>query len=57
MKQAGANFQINIYSGAKHGFTNPGADAHHMPPVSYNEQADHRSFAAMRDFLAEVFAK
>ncbi len=57
MKQAGANYQINIYSSAKHGFTNPAADTYHVPPISYNEQADHRSFAAMRDFLAEVFAR
>ena len=55
MKQEHVNYQINIYSGAKHAFTNPAADTYHMPPIGYNAQADHRSFAAMTDFLAEVF--
>jgi dienelactone hydrolase len=55
MKEAGVDCQINIYSGAKHAFTNPAADTYHLPPVGYNEEADHRSFAAMKDFLAEVF--
>jgi dienelactone hydrolase len=55
MKQEGANYQINIYGGAKHGFTNPAADTYHLPPVSYNEQAATRSWAAMTSFLAAIF--
>jgi dienelactone hydrolase len=55
MKDAGANYQINIYSGAVHAFTNPAADSHHIPGIGYNEQADHRSWAAMKDFFEEVF--
>ena len=50
-----ANYQINIYSGAMHAFTNPMADSHHLPGIAYNEQADHRSWAAARDFFAEIF--
>jgi dienelactone hydrolase len=55
MKEAGANYQINIYSGAVHAFTNPAADSHHIPGIGYNEQADRRSWAAMKDFFEEVF--
>ncbi len=55
MKEASANYQINIYSGAVHAFTNPAADSHHLNGVAYNEQADHRSWAAMKDFFEEVF--
>jgi dienelactone hydrolase len=55
MKEAKANYQINIYCDAQHAFTNPAADSHHMQGVSYNEQADKRSWAAMKDFFEEIF--
>ena len=51
---AGADWEIIVYGGAKHSFTNPGADAHNMPPLAYNEKADKRSWQALLDFLAEV---
>jgi dienelactone hydrolase len=57
MKQEHADYQINIYSGAKHAFTNPAADSYHMPPVGYNAQADHRSWAAAKDFFEEIFRR
>lgn len=55
MKEVKANYQINIYSGAQHAFTNPAADSHHIPGIAYNEQADKRSWAAAKDFFEEVF--
>jgi dienelactone hydrolase len=55
MKEAKANYQINIYCNAQHAFTNPAADSHHMEGVAYNEQADKRSWAAMKDFFEEIF--
>ena len=55
MNQIKANYQINIYSGAEHAFTNPAADSHHIPGIAYNEQADKRSWAAMKDFFEEIF--
>jgi dienelactone hydrolase len=55
LKQAQANFQINIYSGAMHAFTNPDADSHHIPGVAYNAEADKRSWMALNDFFAELF--
>jgi dienelactone hydrolase len=55
MKETRANYQINIYCDAQHAFTNPAADSHHMQGVAYNEQADKRSWAAMKDFFEEIF--
>jgi dienelactone hydrolase len=55
MKEAKADYQINIYSGAQHAFTNPDADSHNMQGVAYNAQADKRSWMALSDFFAELF--
>jgi len=55
MKEAGADYQINIYGGAMHAFTNPAADSHHIPGIAYNEEADKRSWAATKDFFEEIF--
>ena len=56
MTRVGADFQILIFGGAMHGFTNPGADALKMPNVAYNANADQRSWAAMRRLFEEAFA-
>jgi dienelactone hydrolase len=50
-----ADWEINIYGGAKHSFTNPTADAHGVPQLAYNEHADKRSWQAMLAFLEEAF--
>jgi dienelactone hydrolase len=50
---AGADWVFVSYAGAKHSFTNPDADKHGIPALSYNEKADRRSWRAMLDFLAE----
>ena len=55
MKQVKANWQINMYSGAVHAFTNPAADGHHIPGIAYNADADRRSWMALNDFFAELF--
>lgn len=57
MRHAKANWQVNIYSGAEHSFTNPGADSFHIKGVAYNAEADRRSWQAMRNFLEEIFKK
>jgi dienelactone hydrolase len=49
------DWQINIYSGAVHAFTNPKAGNNPSSGVAYNERADKRSFAEMKQFLNEVF--
>jgi dienelactone hydrolase len=49
-----ADWELISYGGARHGFTNPGADTHGIPALAYNAAADRRSWAALMDFLADV---
>ncbi|MGF1644518.1 MAG: dienelactone hydrolase family protein [Thiotrichales bacterium] len=55
LDQAGADWQFVSYGGAKHGFTNPGADKLGMDALAYDESADKRSWAQMQLFLKEIF--
>jgi dienelactone hydrolase len=55
MKKARVNYEIDVYSGAVHTFTNPGAGNDPSKGQAYNEQADKRSWERMKDFFAEVF--
>ncbi|MDX1656867.1 MAG: dienelactone hydrolase family protein [Candidatus Competibacteraceae bacterium] len=58
MEAAGANYQVVVYQGAKHGFTNPEADAkarQYGLPIGYDPQADRQSWERMKGFLERVF--
>jgi len=55
MRKARADWQFNVYGGAKHSFTNPNAGKYHVAALAYNEQADHHSWQAMKDFFREIF--
>lgn len=55
MRAAGADWQMVYYGGAVHSFSNPQAGSDPGKGVAYNEQADHRSWAAMRAFFDEMF--
>lgn len=55
MRNAKADWQMDIYSGAEHGFTNPANADSHTPGIAYNKEADHRSWRAMQDFFEEIF--
>ena len=55
MNGAGADWQLNVYGGALHGFTHAHADRSPVPGVAYHPAADRRSFAAVRGFLADLF--
>ena len=57
MDQAGADYRFVELPGAKHGFSNPDADAHkgHGLDLGYQKEADERSWADMRQLLDEVF--
>ena len=55
MDAVGANWHFHSYSGVKHGFTDPEADSHGIPGLSYNPSADRQSWAAMLGLFAEVF--
>ena len=51
----GADWQMHAYGNTVHAFTKPEANDPDFGTV-YSEQADRRSWAAMQDFLAELFA-
>ena len=56
----GADMKFISYEGAKHGFTNPAADEVAKKfglDIAYNEQADERSWAAMKKFLKDIFGE
>lgn len=57
MVKAGADYQLVSLPGAKHGFTNPGADKFQEQgvDVAYNQTADERSWQDMQRFLDETF--
>jgi dienelactone hydrolase len=55
MRKARADWQFNLYGGARHSFTNPNAGKYGIPALAYNEEADHRSWQAMKDFFKEIF--
>jgi dienelactone hydrolase len=50
------DWQVISYGNTLHGFTNPAADGSMLRTALYNEQADRRSWASMRNLLDEVFA-
>lgn len=52
---AGADWQIHIYGGTMHAFTNPQANDPDFGTV-YNATADRRAWTTTTAFLAEVFA-
>jgi dienelactone hydrolase len=55
MNNAGADFQLVVYGGAKHGFTDEGGVA--IPGCAYHQRSDTRSAHAIRSFFAEVFSE
>ncbi len=56
LSAAGANWQLIVYGGAKHSFTNPGIDAVGLPDFRYDAGADRRSWDASVRHLREAFA-
>lgn len=52
---AGADWQIHVYGGTMHAFTNPKANDPNFGTV-YNAAADRRAWASTMAFLAEVLA-
>jgi len=55
MKDAGVDYQIFIYGGAVHSFTNPNSGNDPSKGAAYNEKADKRSWEAMKIFFDEIF--
>jgi len=57
LSQAGADWRMVIHGGAKHSFTNPGADSYGIDGLAYNAEADRRSWQDMQAFFNEIFAE
>ncbi len=57
LRDNNVDYQIVAYGHAVHAFTDPGVDALNQPGAKYNADADKRSWQAMRDFFAEIFAQ
>lgn len=55
MQQAGVDWQLVMYGGAVHSFTNPNAGDDPSAGSAYNAAADERSWQDMEQFFAELF--
>ena len=55
LTEAGADWQIHAYGHTRHGFTNPNAGSIGIEGVAYQEAAARRSWAALNQFLDELF--
>ncbi len=55
LSESGVDWEMDIYAGAKHGFTNPYADGYGMSGLAYQEEADRRSWLRMLAFFEELF--
>jgi dienelactone hydrolase len=55
MTEAGADWQLHAYGQTGHAFADP-HEPHKAPGVGYNPVAARRSWKALTDFMAELFA-
>ncbi len=49
------DWQMIVYAGARHGFTNPDAGQYGMDALKYDKRADARSWKHMQLFFEEIF--
>ena len=57
MAKGAVNYKFVAYPGAVHSFSNPAAGSDNSKGAAYNAAADKESWAAMKAFFAEIFAK
>lgn len=55
LEEADANWEMDIYGGVRHGFTNPNAGDYGIENLRYDAQADARSWERMQSFFDEIF--
>lgn len=55
LEEVNANWEMNTYGGAKHGFTNPDAAKFGISNLQYNKSADQRSWVRMQEFFKTIF--
>lgn len=54
LRAAGVDWQINLYGGARHSFTNPSAAQSPIPEIDYHQPSDERSWQSMLHLLEET---
>jgi dienelactone hydrolase len=54
LEQGRVDYEMVYYGGAQHSFTNPDADKKGLKGISYNANADHRSWTAMTELFKET---
>lgn len=57
LRKAGVDWQMIKYGGAVHSFTDWDSGSDNSKGAAYNEKADKRSWEAMKQFFAEIFAE
>lgn len=57
LDQAGTDWQMVYYGGARHSFTNPDAGEYGVEGIKYDENADRRSWQHMQILLVERFTR
>jgi dienelactone hydrolase len=57
MRAHGVDWQMTVYGGAVHSFTDVSAGSDAKTGAAYNEKADARSFQAFTDLLKDLFPK
>lgn len=54
MSEAGVDWQVHVYGGTKHAFTNPSAN-NPEAGIAYNAIAKDRTYQSVQNFLQEIF--
>jgi dienelactone hydrolase len=57
MRTHNVDWQMTVYGGAVHSFTEVGAGSDAKNGAAYNQKADQRSFEVFTDLIGELFPK
>ena len=57
LSDTSVTWEMDIYGGAVHGFTNPYADGYGVDGLAYHEIADRSSWLRLLSFLEEIFSE
>ncbi len=57
LSDANVEWEMDIYGGAKHSFTNPYSDGYGMDDLKYHESADRKSWSRMLRFFEDIFGE
>ena len=55
LEEAKLDWQMVVYGGAQHSFTNPSANQYGVKGLQYQDRADRRSWKHMQGFFEEIF--